>query len=146
MQYAGTQKAVLEIIESLSDTTILEEWFTYEAPAYHFRTTLNTADMSLRLSEQYLKRIIEEVNIRKNARSFFDGMSVNFKNMKGDIFVSGAGTYSCDLGNEEIGDSDSSLEISLFGGCSSNVSLSNNIGVFNSITNINLSGAGIWTI
>lgn len=70
-RHKGTPAAVEEIIKTIYNHAVVEEWFEYEADPYHFRVLLKASLPAPPLS---LAEVISLINQYKSFRSHLDGV------------------------------------------------------------------------
>lgn len=146
MQYAGTTKALQDNVTALSDESKVVEWYEYDGDAYHFKADVIVSDMNKRFGENLFAKMDATANKYKNVRSKFDGFNIMLRDADGKVEVAGAGTLSAKLANELSLDYNSFGAIDVATVCLMNVKTSNTIEVVYPQTDINIQGAGIWTI
>lgn len=85
----GTPAAVEQMIQTVYQTGVVQEWFEYEGQPYCFRVMLGESEISL----EKVKRLLKMIEASKNVRSWLDALCFE-KNTDVSIFFGTVmGTY-----------------------------------------------------
>jgi len=72
--YAGTKKALKDMIKALFYTSDVKEWYEYDGEPFHFK--INVTSNGFNLGD--FGRLYEVIDIAKNARSILDELNLSF--------------------------------------------------------------------
>jgi len=145
-RYKGTLYAVKKAIEVSFDEAFIMEWFDHNKKPYTFDVKVNIkADTSLVFGAFKFIKARELINSSKNARSHFDDFILDITQAKGNLEVAGGGISNIKLANDLVIDY-SLLDFKNFGGGVIDMSLNNKFEIMPIFNEINIKGAGVWTI
>lgn len=74
MQYAGTVKSIIDVVEGFTPDARVEEWFDYAGAEFHFRVLIESLGTAYSAAD--LAWLESNVNKRKNVRSVLDSIQV----------------------------------------------------------------------
>lgn len=85
----GTVGAVEEIVKTLYNDAVVEEWFDYEADPYHFRVVMRATDPAPPLT---LDEVFSLIDVYKSYRSHLDGI---YYHVPHDIIIGTSAGWVC---------------------------------------------------